>query len=149
VKKQKKVGCTGFVVCNTRQTASLPSLRAITLGKEAISRNLGMWFTECMNHNTRQSSRFVVCRTCGTYGKGGLFCRVSCPSHVGTWHTAKYFFRFFLPRYMFCRVLRQTHDKLCHVRHMARLRSHLSVLYQLVFFCQGSPAAHDKGCRVL
>jgi hypothetical protein len=34
-KKQKKVGCAHFAVCNTRQIAYLPSVCAITLGKQA------------------------------------------------------------------------------------------------------------------
>ena len=53
--------CTGhFAECDTRQRGTLPSVRAIALGKEPRPRHRYRFFAECSGSSTRQRS--TLCR---------------------------------------------------------------------------------------
>jgi hypothetical protein len=60
-KKQIKKVYTGhFAECNTRQRGSLPSVKAIALGKEPRPGHRYRFFAECTISDTRQ--RITLCR---------------------------------------------------------------------------------------
>jgi hypothetical protein len=61
--------CTGhFVEFDTRQRGTLPSVRAIALGKEPRPRHRYRFFAECSGSSTRQRS--TLCRvSCKALGK--------------------------------------------------------------------------------
>jgi hypothetical protein len=90
-KKQIKKVYTGhFAECNTRQRGSLPSVKAIALGKEPRPGHRYRFFAECNVSDTRQRGRLcqVPHRTLGKEPDmgtlpGGLF--AECPR----WHSAK------------------------------------------------------------
>jgi hypothetical protein len=59
-KINKKVHTGHFVECCTRQRGALPSVQAITLGKEPRPGHRHKFFAECQRHYTRQRS--TLCR---------------------------------------------------------------------------------------
>jgi hypothetical protein len=59
-KTNKKVYTGHFAECDTRQRGALPSVRAITLGKEPRPEHRYRFFAECNGSGTRQRS--TLCR---------------------------------------------------------------------------------------
>jgi hypothetical protein len=101
-KTNKKVHTGHFAECNTRQRGALPSVKAITLGKEPRPGHRYRFFAECNVSDTRQRS--TLCRLpdlalgkepdMGTLPDGFF---TECPR----WHSAKM---------ILCRVLPGTHS---------------------------------------
>jgi hypothetical protein len=146
-KKQIKKLYTGhFAECYTRQRESLPSVRAIALGKEPRPGHRYRFFAECSGSDTRQ--RTTLCRVpYKALGKapnrgnpsGGVF--AECPR----WHSAK---MDSLPS-----VVDQTLGKgnsfaECHPGHLAKAPSPSTVTVTAAFLCRVLLALGKPLCRV-